>query len=373
MSVLKLMAGLGGAPSPINFGSEVVFDSLDSRFTSICYDTTNNKVVISYQNTASSNTVAVVGTISGASITFGTPVVVEGSSNPKGNVFDPTSGKVIVFYQDQGSGLTAIVGTVSGTSISFGSPAVVSSKYSDTAACYDSVNNKVVVAYRDNASPYYGFSKVGTVSGTSISFGAEATYAAGSSRVHQDSIAYDSTNGKVVIVFRDVSNSSYPTAVVGTVSGTSISFGTEVVIDNSNNAGQCATTYDVASGKIVMAYPSNTSPYPLLSAVGTVSGTSISFGTPVVVDSALFSTSLSFIYDSINEQVVLSYSKSGQFGRAIVGVVAGTSISYSDTVDFSVDTSSFGNSTYDPDTGSVIISYQDVGNSNYGTAIVGEL
>jgi hypothetical protein len=122
-----------------------------------------------------------------------------------------------------------------------------------------------------------------------------------------------------------------------------------------------------------MAYPSNTSPYPLLSAVGTVSGTSISFGTPVVVDSALFSTSLSFIYDSINEQVVLSYSKSGQFGRAIVGVVAGTSISYSDTVDFSVDTSSFGNSTYDPDTGSVIISYQDVGNSNYGTAIVGEL
>ena len=38
-------------------------------------------------------------------------------------------------------------------------------------------------------------------------------------------IVYDSTNNKVVIVYKDAANSSYGTAVVGTVSGTSISFG----------------------------------------------------------------------------------------------------------------------------------------------------
>ena len=38
-------------------------------------------------------------------------------------------------------------------------------------------------------------------------------------------IAYDSTNDRVVIAYRDSDNSNYGTAVVGAVSGTSISFG----------------------------------------------------------------------------------------------------------------------------------------------------
>ena len=41
--------------------------------------------------------------------------------------------------------------------------------------------------------------------------------------------AFDSANNKVVIAYQDVSNSNYGTAVVGTVSGTSISFGTPVI------------------------------------------------------------------------------------------------------------------------------------------------
>ena len=36
-------------------------------------------------------------------------------------------------------------------------------------------------------------------------------------------------NGKVVIAYSDMDNSFYGTAIVGTVSGTSISFGTPVV------------------------------------------------------------------------------------------------------------------------------------------------
>jgi hypothetical protein len=40
------------------------------------------------------------------------------------------------------------------------------------------------------------------------------------------SIAYDANAQKVVIAYTDSGNSSYGTAIVGTVSGTSISFGT---------------------------------------------------------------------------------------------------------------------------------------------------
>ena len=45
---------------------------------------------------------------------------------------------------------------------------------------------------------------------------------------HDIQSAYDSSNNKVVIVFRGASN--YPTAAVGTVNGTSVSFGTPVAI-----------------------------------------------------------------------------------------------------------------------------------------------
>ena len=86
---------------------------------------------------------------------------------------------------------------------------------------YDSSNQKVVIAYRDYNNNYYGTAIVGTVSGTSISFGSSAVFA---SAVVSVSATFDSTNNKIVIAYKDGSNSDYGTAVVGTVSGTSISF-----------------------------------------------------------------------------------------------------------------------------------------------------
>jgi hypothetical protein len=67
------------------------------------------------------------------------------------------------------------------------------------------------------------------------------------------STTYDSTNNKIVIAYRDVGNSSYGTAIVGTVSGTSISFGTAVVFESATSA-YISTTYDSTNNKIVIAY-----------------------------------------------------------------------------------------------------------------------
>jgi hypothetical protein len=41
------------------------------------------------------------------------------------------------------------------------------------------------------------------------------------------------SNNKVVIAYKDAGNSDFGTAIVGTVSGTSISFGTPVVFENA--------------------------------------------------------------------------------------------------------------------------------------------
>ena len=67
------------------------------------------------------------------------------------------------------------------------------------------------------------------------------------------SIAYDANAQKVVIAYRDNGNSSYGTAIVGTVSGTSISFGTPVVF-KSATTGWFSIAYDANAQKVVIAY-----------------------------------------------------------------------------------------------------------------------
>ena len=67
------------------------------------------------------------------------------------------------------------------------------------AATFDSANNKVVIAYRDDGNSNYGTAIVGTDSGTSISFGTPIAFES----KFGPSATFDSTNGKVVIAYRD--------------------------------------------------------------------------------------------------------------------------------------------------------------------------
>jgi hypothetical protein len=286
--------------------------------------------------------------------------------------FDSSNNKVVIAYRDDGNNEygTAVVGTVSGTSISFGSPVVYeSATTSFTSATYDSSNGKVVISYRDHGNSQRGTAIVGTVSGTSISFGT-AVVIDSTPGVSHISATYDSTNNKVVIAYRDEDNSNYGRAVVGTVSGTSISFGSPVTFE-SGQSGYISAIYDSANGKVVIAYQDGNDSNHGKAVVGTVSGTSISFGSPVTFKSAE-STYISATYDSTNNKVVIAFKDYGnnEYGTAIVGTVSGTSISFGSAVTFaSADTRNI-SCTYDG-SDKVIIAYRDQPNSNYGTVILG--
>ena len=62
--------------------------------------------------------------------------------------------KVVIAYHDDGNQLgKAIVGTVSGTSISFGTAATFQSSESVLiSATYDSANEKVIISYREGSA-----------------------------------------------------------------------------------------------------------------------------------------------------------------------------------------------------------------------------
>ena len=160
---------------------------------------------------------------------------------------------MVFAYQDQDNSRygTAVVGTVSGTSISFGSPTVFQSSTTEyIGVAYDSSNQKIVISYADATGLNYGKAIVGTVSGTSISFGSSTTFL--TDQAAYISAVYDSNAQKVVIVYR-TGGTNYGTAIVGTVSGTSISFGSPSTF-SSENSTVIAATYDSSNQKVVIAY-----------------------------------------------------------------------------------------------------------------------
>ena len=250
--------------SAVNFESSNL--SADCGVASV-YDSSNNRIVIAYGAGGGENGTAVVGTVSGSSITFGTPVVFESAKSSKISIaFDSNANKVVIAYEDFGNSSygTAIVGTVdpSDNSISFGSAAVFESAAISgdaaffTFSTFDSSNNKVVIAYNDNGNSDYMTAVVGTVSGTSISFGTLVVFESASGGVLGST--FDSNANKVVIAFRDGGDSDKGKGIVGTVSGTSISFGTATEFQDNARAGYGGAVFDSTNNKVVFNISAST-------------------------------------------------------------------------------------------------------------------
>ena len=356
-------------------GSAVVFEAASSTNIGSAFDSNLNKVVIVYKDIGNSNYgTAVVGTVSGTSISFGTPVVFDAQEcrfpQP---AFDSSNNKIVIAYRDFGATIEAraIVGTVSGTSISFGSSVAFTSAgdfFDIFRTVFDSNSNKIVILYRDGTNSDSGAGIVGTVSGTSISFGTKATFNQGNT-TNADAV-FDSTLNKIVVVYKDNANSDYGAAVVGTVSGTSISFGSEVIYENAAT-NYNSVAYDTNSQKVVVAYQDDANSDYGTAIVGTVSGTSISFGSPVVFENAAVSY-VRAVYDPTAKKVVIAYMDQGNsdYGTVISGTVSGTSISFDSATVFENAQTAYIELVNDSNAEKIVIAYRDYGNSSHGTSIV---
>jgi len=350
-----------------SLGSAAVYQSTATEYQGIAFDSSNNKIVVAYKDDSNQHGTCAVGTVSGTSISWGTPVVFAAASTSYVDVtFDSSNNKVVIVYSDVANSEygTAIVGTVSGTSISFGSEVVFASAATVyIKAGFDSNANKVVVAYSDNGNSSYGTAIVGTVSGTSISFGTEVVVdSTGSLSAAFGGFVFDSTNNKVVIPYSIAGGATY--GIVGTVSGTSISFGTRVAI-GSVSGQNLSVAFDSNAGKVVINYrDANNSDYTG-SVVGTVSGTSISFGTELVIEEVHNLGATTF--DSSDNKIIFFY-KSSSLGYYRIGTVSGTSISYGSAVSLISNNLAYMAATFDSNQNTSVVVYKDIGNSNYGTA-----
>tara|TARA_R110002126_G_scaffold35647_4_gene109382 strand:+ start:568 stop:2025 length:1458 start_codon:yes stop_codon:yes gene_type:complete len=350
-------------------GTTTQFHSTSVNYNGAAFDINSGKVVIAYRNNSNSNGTAIVGTVSGTSISFGTAVVFSSSAGSYISVAaDPVNGKVVIAYQGSGGHGKSRVGTVSGTSISFGTEVAFRGAASvlDIAIVYEKSSGKFVIAYRDNPNSLQGTAIVGTISGTSISFGTSVVFETGDTYWI---VMASSDDYKVVIAYSDNNNTNNGTAIVGTVSGTSISFGTAAVFNTGSIISFVGIGYDTNNDKFVITFRDSNNGNYATAIVATLSGTSISFGTSVVFWSGN-STQMAVVYDPVAEKIVIFYDDNTGDSAFIVGTVSGTSISFATAVLFDSSVGKFFAPTYDSLNRKTVVAVKAGVNENgYATVI----
>tara|TARA_R100000030_G_scaffold95277_1_gene82629 strand:+ start:368 stop:3031 length:2664 start_codon:yes stop_codon:yes gene_type:complete len=362
-----------GGLNAFSANTGVVFDDGNSTEIDSVYDPDTDRFIVVYEESNIGR--AVVGKVVGTEVTFGDPVIFNNGYTAVPQItYDTNSNKVVINYRDSGDGGKGkcIVGTVTGgttNTISFGDETEYASSIQNPAITFDPDNNKVAVVYRDAGDSDKGKVRIGTVSGDSITFGTAAEFS--TNTVTQMQAVYDTNANRVVIVYRHNGNSDRGTAIVGTVSGTSISFGTAVVFHSAaiNNPGVC---FDSTNNKVVIAYRDGSSLGRAI--VGTVSGTSISFGTAVTYARNSSVTYMVASYDSSNNKVVIAHKSSDSHGRAYAGQVDGTSIIFNPGIlfhdgDIGGADHAVGSSFIPGHEKTVVVFRDRESNVNYGTAV----
>ena len=207
-----------------------------------------------------------------------------------------------------------------------------SDQYSNYSITWDSTNSKFVLCYTDQSDSNKYKARVGSLGGSdnvTITLGsavdtgltARNGYNSGG---RECDVVYDSNSGKIVVATANSSNNAI--AVVGTVSGTSITWGSPVTI-LSGNSDSVNLAFDASVNKIVAVVERNTSDY-LYSYVGTVSGNSISWGTYQVLETNQVAAPPSIVYMTEQQKVFVAYDNDGFRAHCKIGTVSGDSITW---------------------------------------------
>ena len=250
----------------ITLQSTVIYDAtttgVSDSNSSVAFDpNTSGKLAIVYKGSTGNGNVLVCS-ISGTTITVNSPVQFGGTAcNQLSFSFDPnTANKLVIVYQDGRNGDygTSVIATISGTGVTFGSLVVFESAGSiQPYVDYNPATaNHFAIAYKGSGQD--GKSRLGTVSGTTISYPATAVTFATSNAV-STCISFDpNTTNKFVISYKEYNGTAYILYIVeGTASSTTVSLGTSIEIFSSSagdpttrfnptasSAGQFMTTFE---------------------------------------------------------------------------------------------------------------------------------
>ena len=267
--------------SNISWGTPVVFETSRVDYIDATYDTTQNRVVVVYQK-VENQAYAIVGTIAntGNSVTFGTAVDVNsgGAARNLHCVHDVSANKILITYENSANsqragGRLATVANTGNTITMVGSVTELNQAtgmdcYSDLA--YDSVNEKSLFVYK--GASHKGYGRVLSISGTTISLGTEVVFYDYSLQTSVPDLKYDTGINKFLLAYIRPSHSAVGGLVTATISGTSVSFGTEYNVANIGCHSPVIVSNNSTAYRAVFSYALNSNDY--------LKGQSVKTGSP---------------------------------------------------------------------------------------------
>ena len=309
----------------ITFGSETIFNNASTNYCAVCYDTTNQTVFIGYAHGGDNQYgYATWGTISNNTVFFDYSTATrfeQGETEDIKMVYDPANDRVYIFYRDQGDSWKpgrAVVGTFNGNQLNYGSTETwQGSSYVNRIDATLIADGKVVVSYQHvDGSNYPGKAFVATYNGSNaIGPGSDVTWDS-NGPIGFPRIARIGTTEKFVIVWQDSTDSNKGKYIVGTYdsSGSSISFGTAGYFHSGGQTTRIDVAYDSNADKIVVAYSDDADNSYGKFVVGTLSGTTITFGSERSINGNSYSQMHRLAFDTDQKRMVVSFrNHSGSF------------------------------------------------------------
>ena len=310
-----VVAGQLNSSGVITFGTPLVVLSTAGKIDSgdIAYHEGSGKFVCVHSQ-ANGGTYGEALTVSGTSISKGAlaDIVVQDATggNSVALTYDAHIDRVISVVNVNGTAYTGVI-NVSGTSLSRIQNTSSLSINAWVTVAYDSDTEQVLFSYRTSTTNIAFNVLTCTTSG--VTFGSTTNMSAGSTAYL--SITYDSSQSKGLLAFLDFTNSD-TRAVVLTVSGTTITAGTQTTLTTDNIEYLYSLYLPDKSLTVVGGRNDTVSGYISAMSV-TISGTTpTSLGLNAVTADAIRHHGLT--YDSVNKYVIAAVRDDGpDYGAAI--------------------------------------------------------
>jgi hypothetical protein len=177
-------------------------------------------------------------------------------TNPQMHYVSTGSSNLVVVYRD-GTTIKAKMAHIEPTAITRRTEFTIinTGGTEEFTTVYDG-SGKLVVFYQDQFDSSKGKAIVCTLGTNTFTVGSAVTFSSSNIRIRKDGADYDQTAGKYLAVYRDQNDSEDLYAIVGTVSGSSISFGTAVEFETGSNE-KALVRYDPAAGESIIVVAAN--------------------------------------------------------------------------------------------------------------------
>lgn len=250
-----------------------------------------------------------------------------------------SSTQALLFYQTGTNSVNVVLATISGTTVSYGTPVSVFTSAYYAAEAIKLTSSSVILFGANTSNTLVGW--VITVSGSTISIGPAQL---GPTNTFPYAVATETTSSGVLLC-SDMNGS--PNALGWSVSGTTITFGTKVFLLSTGSPGIVNMVKTDTSTYVVLATYSSPNYDGLLHRAFTISGTTITAGAVTTSDTAVNSGKRFAIYSGIGENPCRTkVGLSGGTGYATFGASYGNAVTY--TVQYSGTTYVAGSATLTP-------------------------